>query len=669
MAITQRDRDPDIIDDSDVIDELDDDLKIPNLLSLPNEVLVKIISFLPGIRDRVKLRCVSRKLRSISETPSLWREFVWFVNPRAEKCLHNVMKACGAHIKRLSFHSHYLIRPNVLPPNSSQKAIKLVKMSEMVKMLQYCNNVTHLNLPALDHWSSHSDAQLRECIQQMKYLEVLTVHCHAAGSFQPYLNLKTTLKELTIYTVIPCAVIQVKKDIQTFEDWKMNKFIPPNLNIIVLTKSVYSTLRKFQEYFITNWPVWNSQIPAGRVACFRLYINYKVPLDLFQNAPDFQLQYGEMATPPFVKGDNMGITEWFLLTDGNNGGKVIHKAVCFRDISSTMYDVIREYEDNQLLDNNLTELDLSYCNIDVKQILLACPQLQRLSLKNHTLRLDDLQMIATCCCNLQGLNLAQVPIPDVQFCVRVWEILSSMKLTHLSVDRLLCGSKLKIDEPLAKQLIALFKQCTKLQALELCGDLNYANLSAEISCGSYKLLSHFPSLEYCRLTKTQQSNCTLGIITTCEKLKYFYCSCSVQLSLSTAYYNNLQQLCISSRRTVLDDNFMDTVSAHGALIHAALFVRSMTSKGITTLIKNSPNLLTLVGLLIEKRYKDKYFESLSASLGKTFAHRSLFTLGFCLIQQVVISTDLNDWMQNTDLLSLWPSDFNYISQLISSLII
>ena len=71
----------------------------------------------------------------------------------------------------------------------------------MVKMLQYCNNVTHLDLAALDHWSSHSDAQLRECIQQMKHLEILTVYCHA-GPFQPYLNLKTTLKELTIYTVI-----------------------------------------------------------------------------------------------------------------------------------------------------------------------------------------------------------------------------------------------------------------------------------------------------------------------------------------------------------------------------------------------------------------------------------------------------------------------------------
>ena len=548
-------------------------------------MLVKIISFLPGIRDRVKLRYVSRKLRRISaEAPSLWREFVWFVNPRAEKCLHNVMKACGAHIKRLSFH--HLVQPNVLP-TSSQKAINLVKMSAMVKMLQYCDNVTSLNLGALDYWSSHSDAQLREQIQQMKHLEVLTVHCRA-GSFQPYLNLKTTLKELTI-----CTVIQSKEDIRTFKDWKMNEFTPPNLNIIVLTGSMCSTLARFKEYLVTTWPVWNSQIPAGHVACFRLYISYKVPLNLFQNAPDFQLQYGETATPSFVQPHDMGIPGWLLLTDCCHGDKMVYKAKFYQETLFAAYD---HKHDNRLqIDNvtNLTELDLSDCNIDIKPIILACPELQRLSLRGHrNLRLDDLQMIATCCCNLQGLNLIDIAKRDDLFWVRAWEILSSMKLTHLSMDSLLCSSQ--IDDPLVKQFITLFKQCTKLQALELYYGLHYTDPFA--ASNIYELLSHFPSLEYCRV----QSNCTQGIITACEKLKYFYCSCSVQLSLSTAYYNSLQQLCILSEQTDLDDNFMDTVSAHGGLIHVAFLVSSMTSKGITTLIKNTPNLLTLVGLLVEK---------------------------------------------------------------------
>ena len=97
---------------------------------------------------------------------------------------------------------------------------------------------------------------------------------------------------------------------------------------------------------------------------------------------------------------------------------------------------------------------------------------------------------------------------------------------------------------------------------------------------------------------------------------------------------------------------MDTVSAHGGLIHVAFFVYSVTSEGITTLIKNSPNLLTFV-LDEQKRYNGNYFE-LSTSLCKRFADRKLFTSGlFGLMKRELGSYD-NDWLQNTDLLSLWP---------------
>lgn len=69
------------------------------LLSTPEEVLVEIISFL-DMRDRLKLRYVSQKLRSISETPSFWRQFVWpDCNSRDERCLHYALKSWGVHIR------------------------------------------------------------------------------------------------------------------------------------------------------------------------------------------------------------------------------------------------------------------------------------------------------------------------------------------------------------------------------------------------------------------------------------------------------------------------------------------------------------------------------------------------------------------------------------------
>ena len=80
-----------------------------NLLTLPNELLVYIISLLTITRDKVKLRCVSRKFRSVCNTPSLWRTFIWpNFDIREENCVRNVLKSCGQFINRLSFPHHVM---------------------------------------------------------------------------------------------------------------------------------------------------------------------------------------------------------------------------------------------------------------------------------------------------------------------------------------------------------------------------------------------------------------------------------------------------------------------------------------------------------------------------------------------------------------------------------
>ena len=169
-----------------------------------------------------------------------------------------------------------------------------------------------------------------------------------------------------------------------------------------------------------------------------------------------------------------------------------------------------------------------------------------------------------------------------------------------------------------------------------------------------ELLSYFPSLKYCRLID-QQSTCVQDILNNYKNLRYFCCDSSLKLSLSSACSNSLQQLCIVSRGTDLDDKFMAAVSAHGGMVHVALFVGSATSKGITTLIKNSPNLLTF-GLCEHKRNEEhnsrspgiknllnlfkrehvisEEYKSLGATLQKKFANRKRFTTGlFALIRQ------------------------------------
>jgi len=624
------------------------DSEIPNLLSLPSEVLIKIM-LLSEARDRVNLRYVSRRLRSISETPSLWREFVWSdCRYCEEKHLYNVLKVYGTHVRRLSFPQH-LVQP--VGTKCSYTTLAFVNTSEMMKMLQCCNNLTHLNLPPLDHADRYFAEQvIMKSMQKMKHLQVLSIHCY--HSLQPYLNLRVNLEKLTTHTQFA-----FKKYSNIFENWMSNGFIPPNLNFVLdysTTLRCSMLIGSLKNFLLDAWPIWNSQIPVGHIACLKLYIGYTAPLNLFQNAPVFQLQYGQPVSLPFVQANNIGLTDkWLLLTDHNDGSRTVYKGKLCITLSHAMNCTIHDHgSDNQLQQDcrvsNLTELDLSECNLDLKllYILVACPHLQRLNLsKNKRLRLEDLQAIATCCCNLQGLNLGRILIPDSKFYVKVWEILSTMQLTHLAMDFKMT------DDMDRKQLAALFKQFTMLQTLELysskfVNDSKYPTIKID-----YELLAYFPSLEYCRLNYTRQSTCVQDILAVCKKLRYFYCNCSVQQS-QLSVHNNLQQLCISSWCTNIDDNFMDMVSAHGGLIHVALFVKSVTRKGITTLIKNSPNLLSF-RLDEQKMYTENDFESLSASLRKKFCHRKLFTSGSFGLASVIID---DDWLQNTDLLSLWPPE-------------
>ena len=92
-----------------------------NIVTLPNELLVHIISFLTCVRDVVKLRYVSRRFLSICETPLLWRELIWpHFDIHEKHCVKNVLKSCGKYVKRLSFPDH------VVPT--------------LLKSLRHCNN-------------------------------------------------------------------------------------------------------------------------------------------------------------------------------------------------------------------------------------------------------------------------------------------------------------------------------------------------------------------------------------------------------------------------------------------------------------------------------------------------------------------------------------------------
>ena len=115
-----------------------------------------MITILP-VRDKVKLRYVSRRLRrglrSASETPSLWKDFVWpCYHTGDESCMNNVLKVCGRHVKRLSFSNH-------------------VTFSKLVRMLDYCSNVMELSLST----TKLGPDQLGKGLQRTKHIQKLDI--------------------------------------------------------------------------------------------------------------------------------------------------------------------------------------------------------------------------------------------------------------------------------------------------------------------------------------------------------------------------------------------------------------------------------------------------------------------------------------------------------------
>lgn len=97
------------------------------LITLPVEVLVYIVSFL-CTRGKVKIRYVCKRLRFISDVPSLWEEFTWLgYEQRDDRLLKSVLKVLGRHVKRLHFADH-------------------VAPSRLEGMLKFCKNVTHLSI-------------------------------------------------------------------------------------------------------------------------------------------------------------------------------------------------------------------------------------------------------------------------------------------------------------------------------------------------------------------------------------------------------------------------------------------------------------------------------------------------------------------------------------------
>ena len=423
----------------------------------------------------------------------------------------------------------------------------------------------------------------------MEHLEKLEVQL--STNIKPLLQIDE-LKELTVH------VPEEHHSLCTswVEEWIKKHCIPCNFNLVIEVGP--------KTDFVESLLKWNFTplVHAEYMSYFKLYYHFEAPLNLFPNLPVFQCEFGQTVTSPFVKASKFGILDLeydvLILTDCVCNGKQVYKL-------DNEVVVITDNDCHQSLgmNNSVDSLDcvteLNILQYDDKsdvleQLAIACPNLQRLSIQGYTdiaYTLEGLRAIALHCLDLRGLNLSDIGVRVTDCYLGLWEILSEMKLTHLYIETCaLFGAN--SDE---ERLLHLFQKCSSLQALQI-QQLSYDFCDWCMGWeyeANWSLLSHFPALKYCRLS-IKHSTAVQDVINSCKQLTILSCTAGCQrfLNLSSAYNSSLQQLSIYESNTYVPDIFMETVSAHGGLVHIALIVRSVSNVGVTSLVRNSPRLLT-----------------------------------------------------------------------------
>jgi len=261
------------------MDQDQDNSKKKSLVGmLPTELVVHIISFLSLLRDRVKLRYVSRWFRCVIDgVPSLWKEFVWpHYDTCEEKCLKEIFMVCGQHIKVLSF-------PNSRVPPT------------LVEMLQYCSNVQHLSIPS----TKLDPEQLRNMLHHMGSLQALEIKVDNDSDIKQLLLNAGHLRELTIRH-LQCTRIK-----NVFKQWVELQLNPPKFCISVFPLVYYSSITG-----LMNYATQLTNIPAGITAKFTVYNRCSEELLKYSPVPPFSVLLFEgsgQVTIPCVKLSDIGI--------------------------------------------------------------------------------------------------------------------------------------------------------------------------------------------------------------------------------------------------------------------------------------------------------------------------------------------------------------------------
>ena len=621
------------------------------LVTLPIEILVYICSFL-SVRDIVKIRCVSKILRRVSETPTLWKTFTWSLNPPCNsEFLEYVLKLFGEHIKKFHF-------ADVTP-------------SRLEVLLKFCKNVTDLHLPSFTYYNEVG--KLKNTLCSMASLQILHIQTSTRAEtgvdyMQQLFKLASNLKELSIY---PRRLLDNEMT-EWIEYWANSNYVPRKLNIILNSDMRWYAptcycyfpvakngreLRKLVDLTILENKKLSKVLDLPDIAWFNLYherytdfvsdvcymyIQVKIT-DTLVTFPSEQsrqkIEFPEVDGGILHLNLTQGTNHCMIASEehfGNGGSdEYIDSSFTYTSLISVTYLEFLHIWSTVLLSEHLEWLSF------------ACPNLQKLDLSGHASCLRDFKgfhNLAKNCRSLRCLSLKGMHAVDVETQTlgsqsrdlsELWEILlCTMHLSELYVE----GWMLLRLVPYLN-LRNKFQNYSSLHVLDVNGRHpynDYIKTACTIDSNSLLLLSYFPSITYCKLNGVLICDADVHRLKQLFNYKYLR-SLSLQFSLTGKYIRPLsleghctclQELYIDAKTTVLVETFINVLCSHGGLEYVVLHVKALTARSITNLIKHSPNLVTFEVTLCPKSWMELQLKHLIAHVRTRFFRTKLIDGGF-----------------------------------------
>lgn len=587
-----------------------------SLITLPAEMLLLVVSYLPCARDRLALRCACRNLHALLSYPALWKRVVWPSYVRKDGLSLNTVLM----ISRPTLEYLQLTGP--------------VPFSKFIPNMCRCLCLNKLELSG----TSLSSAQLQTLLCSLSKLtflsldsDLLTVgpllaHC---GSLQ-WLMVSSSTEADTADRM--CTFLQM---------WAKSGYTPLIVDVIFHVDSIFiyalscgfPAMQTFLLHTSANLP-----LPSSK-AMVRCYRRRKGPFGLTIQTPcAFSIRGPNPSdnVPVMYFAEeiaNQGIYTADVFDTGMQDAA--SQTVGFVSTQPVVLPPVTVAPFTDAILASLSSLELSFKDAprarSLQSIAAHCCNLCELNMEGYcpTDIMDGLSAIAEKCTKLRGLNLGMIPSSCFSSSVVLWEIISQMKsLTFCTIESCMfvppyadggqgsgtpkhgtqqrkshCPS---LDAEASQRMTEHLQLLFHLRALEVTAcDMSHSDQDAVPSqCSSsmvslpftlLPMVANLSGLHYLRVKfpplgagrivglKEVLQNC---------RLRSLHIHSPTQLSIpdDPALYSSLSELYLACGNTSLTDSHVEALVAGGGLTRVYLLIHSMTPTGVFSLLQRSPQL-------------------------------------------------------------------------------